>query len=196
MSTKGLLRPQGLLPTMAPGKPRNGRASAAAAATRNRGLLQGIAAALAVLLVYQLVAYQLHQGAGLGPFFTQRQTTPEETAAEQQAAVVAQQRAARESMAAAAAAAAERPWDGYLPEPPPKVALLFLVRGTMPLEPVWQEFFEAAAQVGGVAVLGVWFGMLICWVLVSCWAHGQLLLAVLSYSMYRCGAQVPALTRQ
>jgi hypothetical protein len=36
----------------------------------------------------------------------------------------------------------------YLPEPAPRVALLFLVRGHMPLEPLWQAFFETAAQVG------------------------------------------------
>jgi hypothetical protein len=43
-----------------------------------------------------------------------------------------------------------------LPHPAPKVALMFLVRGNMPLEAVWREFFAAAAQVWCGAVQ---FGM-------------------------------------
>ncbi len=59
-----------------------------------------------------------------------------------------QQQQVRHQLAANRAAAAARPHTGFLPEPPPKVALMFLVRGNMPQEPVWRSFFEAASQVG------------------------------------------------
>lgn len=40
----------------------------------------------------------------------------------------------------------------------PRVALMFLVRGPMPLERVWREFFATAAEVSTACpgVLGLW----------------------------------------
>jgi hypothetical protein len=77
-----------------------------------------------------------------------QQAAPSAVSAEQQAvrAALAQHAAAQRAAAAAYA--------GPLPAAPPKVALLFLCRGNMPLEAVWREFFAAAAQVGGGAALG------------------------------------------
>ncbi|KAI3434431.1 hypothetical protein D9Q98_002508 [Chlorella vulgaris] len=47
---------------------------------------------------------------------------------------------------------AAQQYAGPLPHPAPKVALMFLVRGNMPLEAVWREFFAAAAQIEPVAL--------------------------------------------
>ena len=62
-------------------------------------------------------------------------------------AAAAQVAAAQQKRHAAAAAAA-----AVGVPPPPRVALLFLVRGPMPLEPVWRQFFETAALVSDCAV--------------------------------------------
>ncbi|KAL4439715.1 hypothetical protein ABPG75_002716 [Micractinium tetrahymenae] len=67
-------------------------------------------------------------------------------------AFLRQQQAVRHQLAVQRAAAAARPHTGFLPQPPPKVALMFLVRGNMPQEPVWRSFFEAAGQIEPVAV--------------------------------------------
>lgn len=66
-----------------------------------------------------------------------------------------EQTAARASIAAHQAAQAAAPYRGYLASPPPRVALMFLVRGAMPLEPLWRSFFETAAQVRACAALHV-----------------------------------------
>lgn len=64
-------------------------------------------------------------------------------------AFLRQQQAVRHQLATHRAAAATRRHVGFLPEPPPRVAMMFLVRGNMPQERVWRAFFEAAGEVRG-----------------------------------------------
>ena len=125
--------------------PRPGSTTALAAArlmarARQR-LVRATAAALLLLLVVLPLLFHLGPAHHLRPH---EQTTEERAA--QQAALLAQQRAVRQSLAAERARRAAEPYAGFLPEPPPRVALMFLSRGPLPLEPIWQEFFENAAQ--------------------------------------------------
>ena len=95
-----------------------------------------MSALLALLLCVLLLSPPHQQGGAALPEQQQRQVGEEQAAIRQ---ALASQRHAEQQGAQ---------HSGYLPEPAPRVALLFLVRGHMPLEPLWQAFFETAAQVG------------------------------------------------
>lgn len=128
------------------GTPSKGRSvRGTALRTRRRPLLAGIAVLCVWICGWALVS---HRGSTATVASALPSDFGEQQLAERQQFLQWQQ-AVRRALVRQRAVAAARPSAGWLPNAPPRIALLFLARGNMPLEPVWREFFATAAQVSG-----------------------------------------------